>query len=106
MPPSPVVSIWVWNSPTSFRDMPKGLQQNASYIDDFESTQSGIDLRQPSYWMLASTPYSPSASALFPEASLSNDINYGKNRALLAWYHIDGLFTRRNSSLTPTHIKK
>jgi len=83
----------------------KGLQQNASYIDDFESTQSGIDLRQPSYWMLASTPYSPSASALFPEASLSNDINYGKNRALLAWYHIDGLFTRRNSSLTPTHIK-
>ena len=34
----------------------KGLQQNASYIDDFESTQNGIDLRQPSYWMLASTP--------------------------------------------------
>lgn len=78
----------------------KGLQQNASYIDDFESTQNGIDLRQPSYWMLASTP-----SPLFPEATCSNDISYGKNRALLAWYHIDGLFTRRNSSLTPTHIK-
>ena len=83
----------------------KGLQQNASYIDDFESTQNGIDLRQPSYWMLASTPYSPSASPSFPKQSLSNDISYGKNRALLAWYHIDGLFTRRNSSLTPTHIK-
>lgn len=50
--------------------------------------------------MLASTP-----SPLFPEATRSNDISYGKNRALLAWYHIDGLFTRRNSSLTPTHIK-
>ena len=24
---------------------------------------------------------------------------------MLAWYHIDGLFTRRNSSLTPAHIK-
>ena len=83
----------------------KGLQEDASYIDDFESTQSGIDLRQPSYWMLASTPYDPSANALFPEASLSNDVDYGKNRALLAWYHIDGLFTRRNSSLTPVHIK-
>lgn len=83
----------------------KGLQQNASYIDDFESTQSGIDLRQPSYWMLASTPYNPAANALFPEASLSNQTEYGKNRALLSWYHIDGLFTRRNSSLTPTHIK-
>ena len=82
-----------------------GLQQDASYIDDFESTQNGIDLRTPSYWMLASTPYNPTASARFPEAKLSNNPDYGKNRALLAWYHIDGLFTRRNSSLTPTHIK-
>lgn len=83
----------------------KGLQQDASYIDDFESTQNGIDLRQPSYWMLASTPYNSSASALFPEAALNNNIDYGKNRALLAWYQIDRLFTRRNSSLTPSHIK-
>lgn len=83
----------------------KGLQQNASYIDDFESTQNGIDLRQPSYWMLASTPAHNAASSLFPEATLSNHTDYGKNRALLAWYHIDGLFTRRNSSLTPSHIK-
>ncbi len=83
----------------------KGIQQDAAYIDDFESTQNGIDLRQPSYWMLASTPAQSSASALFPEATLSNHTDYGKNRALLAWYHIDGLFTRRNSSLTPSHIK-
>ena len=82
-----------------------GLQQDASYIDDFESTQSGIDLLQPSYWMLASTPYDPSAASLFPEASLSNNTDYGKNRALLAWYHIDGIFTRRNSSLTPAQIR-
>lgn len=82
-----------------------GLQQDASYVDDFESTQNGIDLKQPSYWMLASTPYNSSSSSLFPEASLSNNIDYGKNRALLAWYFIDGIFTRRNSSLTPAHIK-
>ncbi|MDR0989509.1 MAG: cell surface protein SprA, partial [Prevotellaceae bacterium] len=82
-----------------------GLQQDASYIDDFESTRSGIDLRQPSYWMLASTPFNSSASSLFPEASLSGNVEYGKNRALLAWYFIDGLFTRRSSSLTPSHIK-
>ncbi|NDW11770.1 cell surface protein SprA [Bacteroides sp. 214] len=80
------------------------IQSNASYIDDFETTQSGIDLRQPSYWMLASTPYSKT-NPLFPEAEKFNDIEYGKNRALLAWYYIDRLFTRRNSSLTPTHIK-
>jgi len=82
-----------------------GTQGNASYIDDFESTSTKIDLRQPSYWMLASTPYESGANALFPEASKSNDIAYGKNRALLSWYYIDGLFTRRSSSLTPSHIK-
>ena len=56
-------------------------------------------------WLLASTPYDPAANALFPEAGLSNNIDYGKNRALLAWYHIDRLFTQRNSSLVPGYIK-
>lgn len=82
-----------------------GIQNNASYVDDFESTKTGIDLRQPSYWMLAGTPYESGSNARFPEASKSNDITYGMNRALLSWYTIDGLFTRRNSSLTPPHIK-
>lgn len=77
-----------------------------SYIDDFESTQSGFDLLSPYPWKLASTPYDDNkASALFPEASLVNDIEYGKNRALLAWYYVDGLFTRRNSSQAPSYIK-
>ena len=82
-----------------------GSNAGSSYIDDFESTQSGIDLRSPYSWFLASTPYDPSASALFPEAGLSNNIDYGKNRALLSWYHIDRLFTQRNSSLVPGYIK-
>ena len=85
-----------------------GLQDDASYIDDFESTQSGIDLRQPVNWQLSSTPYGARNSmgiVMFPEAAETNNIAYGNNRAQLAWYHIDGLFTRRNSSLTPTHIK-
>lgn len=86
----------------------KGIQDNSVFIDDFESTQSGIDLRAPLYWQLASVPLnarSKTGAILFPEASLTNNIEYGKNRSQLAWYHIDGLFTRRNSSLTPTHIK-
>ena len=85
-----------------------GLQDDASYIDDFESTQSGIDIRQPVNWQLSSTPYgarNSQGTVMFPEASETNNIAYGNNRAQLAWYHIDGLFTRRNSSLTPTHIK-
>ncbi len=82
-----------------------GSNRGSSYIDDFESTQSGIDLRSPYAWFLASTPYDPSSGALFPEAGLSNNLDYGKNRSLLAWYYIDRLFTQRNSSYAPGYIK-
>lgn len=82
-----------------------GSNKGSSYIDDFESTQTGIDLRSPYSWFLASTPYDPSADALFPEAALSNNVDYGKNRALLSWYFIDRMFTARNSSLCPGYIK-
>ena len=82
-----------------------GSNSGSSYIDDFESTQQGIDLRSPYAWFLSSTPYDPSGSALFPEAGLNNNIEYGKNRALISWYSVDRLFTQRNSSYAPGHIK-
>ena len=82
-----------------------GSNRGSSYIDDFESTQSGLDLRSPYSWFLCSTPYDNSSSALFPEAALSNNTDYGKNRALLSWYYIDRMFTQRNSSLVPGYIK-
>ncbi|MDR1745808.1 MAG: cell surface protein SprA [Tannerella sp.] len=75
-----------------------------SYLDDFESTQSNFDLLNPYPWQLASVPFDNSKDALFPEASKINNVDYGKNRALFAWYYIDGLFTRKNSSLRPSHI--
>ena len=77
-----------------------------SYLDDFESTQSTIDLLNPYPWNLASTPYDDAATALFPEASRINDVEYGKNRALMAWYYVDGIFTRKNSRSLPSHITK
>ena len=82
-----------------------GSNSGSSYIDDFESTQNGIDIRSPYSWALSSVPYDPSADALFPEASLNNNVDYGKNRALLSWYYIDRLFTQRNSSYAPGYIK-
>ncbi|MDE6333851.1 MAG: cell surface protein SprA, partial [Muribaculaceae bacterium] len=82
-----------------------GSNRGSSYVDDFENTQTGIDLRSPYAWQLASTPYDPSKDALFPEAALSDNVDYGKNRALLNWYYIDRMFTSRNSSLAPGYIK-
>lgn len=79
-----------------------------SYLDDFESTQTGFDLMNPFSWSLASTPYGATDGTngieLFPESGKTNDIEYGNNRALLAWYYIDGIFTRKNSSLRPSYM--
>ena len=77
----------------------KGVQGNASYLDDFENVKSGVDVSTPSAWTLSSTPY----NLEFGDAT--NDIRNGYNRARLAWYNIDPLFTRRSSSLTPGHLK-
>ena len=75
------------------------VQGSASYIDDFESSESGIRINTPSEWMLASIP------STMPYATLTNDVRTGMNRALFNWFTIDPLFTRRNSSLTPAHLK-
>ncbi len=82
-----------------------GSNSGSSYIDDFESTQTPVDVRAPYAWSLASTPQDASGTALFPEATLNNNVDYGKNRALLSWYYIDRLFTQRNSSYAPGYIK-
>ncbi|MBR2607736.1 MAG: cell surface protein SprA [Bacteroidaceae bacterium] len=75
------------------------VQNNASYIDDFESTENGIDLDAPSAWVLSSIPTG------MANYGLTNNILTGYDRALINWYTIDPLFTRRSSSLTPSHIK-
>ncbi|MEO7263459.1 MAG: cell surface protein SprA, partial [Ferruginibacter sp.] len=63
------------------------------YIDDFEGSKSGIDLRFPPIsWALASTPFGATdrnGQQLFPEAALNNDLEYGKKRAKIAWYQIE-----------------
>ncbi|MFV0554506.1 MAG: cell surface protein SprA [Mangrovibacterium sp.] len=71
------------------------------YIDDFENTETSIDVRQRQSWMLASVPqHQPD---LFPEAMLDNDLASGYNRAKFAWYVIDPIFTR-NNEYTPRHM--
>lgn len=81
----------------------KVIDKNGTvYIDDFEGTKTSIDLRTRQSWMLASTPQLQ--NNLFPEGNLNNSLEYGYNRANLAWYIIDPLFLR-NNSLTPNHIK-
>lgn len=80
------------NTPTN----KKGI----SYIDDFEGSKSVIDLKNSFSWYISGTPQH------FTESSLTNDINYGKNRARLSFYNIDPIFYSKTSTTTPSHIKK
>jgi len=74
-------------------------KEGNAYIDDFEGSETSIDLKQFSSWKLASTP-----RGFFPEAELNNNREYGYGRAKLAWYQIDPLFVNSDSR-TPDHIK-
>lgn len=75
-------------------------KEGNSYIDDFEGSETSIDLKHFSAWHLASTP-----RGVFPEAELNNNREYGYGRAKLAWYQIEPLFLRSRST-TPQHIRE
>ncbi|MBN1159122.1 MAG: cell surface protein SprA, partial [Bacteroidales bacterium] len=68
-----------------------------AYIDDFEGTETPVELKTIQSWFLSSTP------KRFEYSGTLNDLRYGYNRAKLAWYSIDPLFTR-NESRTPDNI--
>lgn len=72
------------------------------YIDDFEGTSNGYDLRQPAIsWKLASAPREApgkNGKVMFPEASFINDTLYGYNRAKLSWYRIDNSFFSKQTA--------
>ncbi|MFN5652548.1 MAG: cell surface protein SprA, partial [Flavobacteriia bacterium] len=77
-------------------------KEGTSYIDDFEASQSAIDLKSIAAWRLASVPQGQ--PDLFPEA-VKKDLSAGFKRANIAWYTIDPVFYQSNQ-LTPAHIKQ
>jgi len=75
-----------------------GNKGGVSYIDDFENSQSIIDLKGAINWQISGTPQ------LFAESMNENDLRYGFNRARLSFYNIDPIFYR-NNALTPSNIR-
>jgi cell surface protein SprA len=72
-----------------FPNAPKASDFNGeptTYIDDFEGSQSNIDLKSPLSWSLASTPIG------FGGELNEGDLTYGHKRAKLSWYSIDPIF--------------
>ena len=68
------------------------------YVDDFEGSETSINLKDTSSWNLSSTPVNVKGSDFG-----TDDLRSGYNRAKLAWYSIDPIFYTRQR---PTEISE
>ncbi len=57
-----------------------------AYVDDFEASQTGLDISSPLSWSLSSAPID------FGGEVETNMLSYGYKRAKLNWYTIDPVF--------------
>ena len=71
--------------------------ESTIYVDDFEGSQSTIDMRSPYAWSLSSTP-DKNARSTYDFNGSANDLSYGFKRAKLAWYSIDPVFYTQKPS--------
>ncbi|HEU0135689.1 MAG TPA: cell surface protein SprA [Flavobacterium sp.] len=65
--------------------------ESTIYVDDFEGSQSTIDMRSPFSWSLSSTPVT-AADGQYDFNAEANDLSYNFRRAKLSWYSIDPSF--------------
>ena len=87
---------------------PKADQFNGEptiYVDDFEGSQTTIDLRSSFSWTLAATPERNAASPYLDFGGNANDLSYGFKRAKMAWYTIDPIFyTQRPTGISEEEL--
>ena len=88
---------------TEFAYLHSGTPKNSGfdnvatvYVDDFEGSETNIDLKDTSSWNLSSTPFGVEGSQFGID-----DLRTGFNRGKLAWYNIDPIFYTRQR---PTEI--
>ena len=68
-----------------------------TYIDDFEGSQTTIDMRSPQAWTLSSVPLEGDYDGVATTAEPStDDLSVGYKRSKLAWYSIDPVFIRKH----------
>ena len=88
-------------------DAPKAADfegESTIYVDDFEGSQSTIDMRSAYAWSLSSTPVNDLQSAYNFNESASG-LSYGFKRAKMAWYTIDPIFyTQKPSGISNENL--
>ncbi|NGY36285.1 cell surface protein SprA [Flavobacterium sp. XN-5] len=81
-------------------DSPKADQfegESTIYVDDFEGSQTTIDMRSAYAWSLSSTPERNTRSS-YDFNGNANDLSYGFKRSRLSWYSIDPVFYTQKPS--------
>ena len=95
---------------TEFAYLHSGIPKNSGfdnvatvYVDDFEGSETNIDLKDTSSWKLSSTPFGVDGSQFG-----TDDLRTGFNRAKLAWYNIDPIFytSQRPSEVDDNELSK
>jgi cell surface protein SprA len=80
-----------------------GASGGTVFIDDFENSETALDLRNVNSWVIASTPQGQ--NTIFPEGNHTTpQLDYGFNRARFAWFTIYPEFLR-NSAYTPGYMR-
>ncbi len=78
--------------------------ESTVYVEDFEGSQTNIDVKSPYSWFLSATPIKPTLG--FPTeyndfGGNAMTLDYGYKRAKLSWYSIDPIFyTQRPSGIS------
>ena len=94
-------------------DTPKADQFDGEatiYVDDFEGSQTNVDLRSPLSWALSSTPLVDSDTTPNETPSPYNfggnltTLDYGAKRAKLSWYTIDPVIYTRPGGISTDDI--
>ncbi len=89
-------------------DTPKADQfqgESTIYVDDFEGSQTNIDMRSPFSWNLSSVPVRNAESPYPDFGAEAPDLSYGYKRAKISWYTIDPTFYAQTpGDLSPQDI--
>lgn len=77
--------------------------EGSSDLDNFEGAKIEYSIGdQFTRWGLASTP---TGEAEYTAASSSNNLDYGKDRALFNWRSVDQIFSNQNTQRFPDHLR-
>ncbi len=92
-----------WLKPGHSKAIDVDSTGGTAYLDDFEGSSTGIDLRLPTTdWVISSIPQNDlnNNNPKFPESTLTNSMLTGVNRANMSWYRLESIYADNSNPYT------